>query len=91
MAKKTIYNVVNSVKGGCGKTTFSVYLAWKAANAATKKNTLLIDMDFQGTAMEFLFHAYETVPSFRKTYRFFAIFATFSQIFRFFLKLYHYG
>ncbi|WP_455643727.1 hypothetical protein, partial [Parabacteroides sp.] len=27
----------------------------------------------------------------RKTYRFFAIFATFSRIFRFFLKLYHYG
>ncbi|EDN86301.1 hypothetical protein PARMER_02593 [Parabacteroides merdae ATCC 43184] len=26
-----------------------------------------------------------------KTYRFFAIFATFSRIFRFFFKLYHYG
>ncbi len=62
MAKKTIYNVVNSVKGGCGKTTFSVYLAWKAANAATKKNTLLIDMDFQGTAMEFLFHGASATP-----------------------------
>ena len=62
MAKKTIYNVVNSVKGGCGKTTFSVYLAWKAANEATNKNTLLIDMDFQGTAMEFLFHGASATP-----------------------------
>lgn len=50
------YNLVNSVKGGCGKTTFSIWLTYYLNNMSEeeeKKNTaLLIDMDLLGTSMQ---------------------------------------
>lgn len=51
------YNLVNSVKGGCGKTTFSIWLAYYLNNMSEEekkgKNTaLLIDMDLLGTSMQ---------------------------------------
>lgn len=42
------YNLINSVKGGCGKTTFSIWLAYYL------KKSLLIDMDLLGTSMQVL-------------------------------------
>lgn len=43
------YNLVSSVKGGCGKTTFSVWMAYYLDQA------VLIDMDLLGTSMQILF------------------------------------
>lgn len=63
---KTVYNIVDSIKGGCGKTTFSVLLslvmderAKKAAVGAGTENikgACLIDMDIQGTALKYLLY-----------------------------------
>ncbi len=44
------YNLINSVKGGCGKTTFSLWLAYYL------DKSLLIDMDLLGTSMQILFY-----------------------------------
>lgn len=44
------YNLVSSVKGGCGKTTFSIWMARYLDEA------LLIDMDLLGTSMQILFN-----------------------------------
>lgn len=44
------YNLINSVKGGCGKTTFSLWLAYYL------EESLLIDMDLLGTSMQILFY-----------------------------------
>lgn len=57
------FNFVTSIKGGCGKTTFSVFLAryledaCKESEKSTEKeeHCLIFDMDFQGTSMENLF------------------------------------
>lgn len=43
------YNLVSSIKGGCGKTTFSVWMAYYL------KQSLLIDMDLLGTSMQIIF------------------------------------
>lgn len=48
------YNLIDSVKGGCGKTTFSIYLA------RYLKKSLLIDMDLLGTSMQVLVHGNDT-------------------------------
>ena len=48
-----IYNVVQSVKGGCGKTTFSIMLSsFLGLNKNREKmgETCLLDVDFQGTS-----------------------------------------
>ncbi len=42
------YNLIDSVKGGCGKTTFSIWLA------CYLEKSLLIDMDLLGTSMQVL-------------------------------------
>lgn len=42
------YNLINSIKGGCGKTTFSIWLAY------CLDKSLLIDMDLLGTSMQVL-------------------------------------
>lgn len=52
---RRIYNVVQSIKGGCGKTTFSLMLTAYLANANRKKATCLLDMDFLGTSLVDLF------------------------------------
>lgn len=44
------YNLINSVKGGCGKTTFSIWMSYYLGHS------LLIDMDLLGTSMQVLFH-----------------------------------
>lgn len=51
MGEGVSYNFINSVKGGCGKTTFSILLA----NWLSGQKPLLLDMDLQGTAMQVLF------------------------------------
>ncbi|MCC8089518.1 MAG: hypothetical protein LIO79_09725 [Rikenellaceae bacterium] len=55
-----IYNVVDSVKGGCGKTTFSIMLALALDDMKRKKKpdipseVCLVDVDIQGTALKYL-------------------------------------
>lgn len=49
------YNLIHSVKGGCGKTTFSVWLAYYL------KQSLLIDMDLSGTSMSVLFNGNDRI------------------------------
>lgn len=55
-----MYNIVDSVKGGCGKTTFSIELSLMLDNyyAESRNNdetsSLLIDMDIQGSALMYL-------------------------------------
>ncbi len=60
MGESRTFNFINSIKGGCGKTTFSIFLARyldtvnrEASDASGK--SLLLDMDLQGTAMQYLF------------------------------------
>ena len=50
------YNLVSSVKGGCGKTTFSVWLTYYLSDMRIKAGgmTLLLDMDLLGTSMQYL-------------------------------------
>lgn len=55
------YNLVNSIKGGCGKTTFSIWLSYYLLKEGKKKEngaekTLLMDMDLLGTAMSSVFY-----------------------------------
>lgn len=70
LKKRTVYNIVDSVKGGCGKTTFSIMLglslyekrrlAMVADTGSSRSaesinpNTCLVDVDIQGTAMQYL-------------------------------------
>lgn len=53
--EKKTYNFIKSVKGGCGKTAYSVFLANYIAQTGRDKKCLFIDMDWQGTAMQYLF------------------------------------
>lgn len=56
-------NFINSIKGGCGKTTFSVFLSRYLSctdvetgeKAESYEPCLILDMDFQGTSMQNLF------------------------------------
>lgn len=53
-----VYNIVQSVKGGCGKTTFSIMLSGFLGKEEYIKKigaTCLIDADFQGTSLINLF------------------------------------
>lgn len=62
--KQKIYNIVNSVKGGCGKTTLSIWLATYLENFAPdtiKGESCLIDMDLQGSCMVSLFHGSDEI------------------------------
>lgn len=57
---KKIYNIIDSVKGGCGKTTFSLMLSlllddhYKEKRNNDELNVCLIDMDIQGSALAYL-------------------------------------
>ena len=53
MGETRAFNFINSIKGGCGKTTFSIFLAKYLQTV--NQDCLILDMDFQGTAMETLF------------------------------------
>lgn len=48
------YNIVDSIKGGCGKTSFSLMLASALYNENKKQPPCLFDMDFQGTSLAYL-------------------------------------
>lgn len=52
------FNFINSVKGGCGKTTFSIllmhYFAFLNQKKSIEKKGLLLDMDLRGTALQYL-------------------------------------
>lgn len=67
--EKVVYNIVDSVKGGCGKSTFAIMLALALdkinaddviSRDKSKKlsdiypNTCLVDVDLQGTALQYL-------------------------------------
>lgn len=58
--KNMIYNIVDSVKGGCGKTTFSILLSllidkfWMGDRANDETGVCLMDMDIQGTSLLYL-------------------------------------
>lgn len=57
---KKVYNIIDSVKGGCGKTTFSLMLSlllddrYKENRNNDESNVCLIDMDIQGSALLYL-------------------------------------
>lgn len=57
---KKVYNIIDSVKGGCGKTTFSLMLSLLMDDRCKEKqnnnesNVCLIDMDIQGSALVYL-------------------------------------
>lgn len=60
---KVYFNIVDSVKGGCGKSTFSIMLALaldeqqrleREAKKTEGTNVCLVDMDLQGTSMAYL-------------------------------------
>ncbi|MCI9410949.1 MAG: ParA family protein [Eubacterium sp.] len=62
--KLRTYNFINSVKGGVGKTTLSVFLANYMGKLQMETpeaikdfsgNVMLLDLDLQGTAMHYLF------------------------------------
>lgn len=49
-----VYNLVNSVKGGCGKTTFSIWLAYYLSKKNHREQvgkSGILDMDLLGTSM----------------------------------------
>ena len=46
------YYIVDSVKGGCGKTTIAMYKAIELANLNPKNKVCYLDMDILGTAVE---------------------------------------
>lgn len=64
---QVVYNIIDSVKGGCGKTSFSLMLAlaiqrqYQEENKKTQEiinetavHACLMDMDIQGTSLEYL-------------------------------------
>ncbi len=51
-----IYHLVNSIKGGCGKTTLSLWLA-AYLESVEKQKSCIIDMDLQGSCMVSLIDA----------------------------------
>lgn len=51
------YNLINSVKGGCGKTTFSIWLA-EYLGRENSELTLLVDLDLLGTSMQVIFYGH---------------------------------
>lgn len=57
---RKVYNIIDSVKGGCGKTTFSLMLSlllddhYKESLHNDESNVCLIDMDIQGSALVYL-------------------------------------
>lgn len=59
---KKVYNIVDSVKGGSGKTTFALMLSLLLDNELTKSrennetSVCLIDMDIQGSALMYLLY-----------------------------------
>lgn len=59
------YHVIDSVKGGCGKTTFAIMLAAFLERMEQKEQACILDMDFLGTSMVSLFFAkkgFESLP-----------------------------
>lgn len=53
---KRTFNIVNSVKGGCGKTAFSIFFArYLKGESGVGRKPLLIEMDIQGAAMQRIF------------------------------------
>ena len=66
--KKVVYNIIDSVKGGSGKSTFAIMLSlaldqWNAGKilhgenpSEIYPNTCLVDVDLQGTALQYLLY-----------------------------------
>lgn len=64
------FHVVHSIKGGCGKTAFSLFkaLEFAAVNAGQtddKAHVLLLDADFKGTGLQVLVYS-KSEEAFRK-------------------------
>lgn len=76
--KGVVYNIVDSVKGGSGKTTFAItlsiilnrYLNESSINKET--SSCLIDMDIQGTALLYLLYGktFLDIPEKEKDFKF---------------------
>ena len=56
MGKQMTYHMVDSIKGGTGKTTFSIMLAQYLYKKMNTDTVCLFDMDFIGTGMWNLFY-----------------------------------
>lgn len=48
------YHVIDSVKGGCGKSTFAIMMAAAINKHCEKEPACLFDMDLQGTSLAYL-------------------------------------
>lgn len=57
-----IYNAVYSVKGGCGKTAFSILLSYYLSEKSVSKGEVcLVDTDIMGSSMINAFTPFQTV------------------------------
>lgn len=65
-----IFNVVDSIKGGCGKTTFSIMLAHYLGMYDAKYKTCIMDMDFMGSGLLNLFYNNEGCEEHKEKYDF---------------------
>lgn len=74
--KGVVYNIIDSVKGGCGKTTFAItlsivlnhYLTGSSFNKET--SSCLIDMDIQGSALLYLLYGKTFLDREEKEFKF---------------------
>lgn len=62
------YYIVDSIKGGCGKTTFSIMLSQYLQKMDSGRNTCLLDFDFLGTGLLNLFLDEKTREAFRSSH-----------------------
>ena len=59
---RVVYNIIDSVKGGCGKTTFAIMLSivlnhyLTGSRSDNETSSCLIDMDIQGSALLYLLY-----------------------------------
>lgn len=69
-----IYNAVYSVKGGCGKTAFSILLSYYLSEKSVRKEKVcLVDTDIMGSSMLNAFTPFSTVeelPEYISKYKF---------------------
>lgn len=64
------YYIIDSIKGGCGKTTFSIMLAALLQSKKSEELTCLLDLDLLGTGMIDLFLNPNEIEEYKKNYCF---------------------
>ena len=71
MKKGKFYHVIDSIKGGCGKTTFSIMLTeYLERKTDANDHACLLDVDFLGTGMHALFMGEGLVANYKESHIF---------------------